>query len=402
MKHIIGLDAKRIVRNATGLGSYGRTLVNDLLRTAADDYLFRLYAPDEGREDLRQQVLQHPNLSFCYPQNVSGSKIQDSNIKGDSSLPSLWGRGWGRGFFWRTFGIARDLLRDGVQLYHGLSGELPVGIRKRGIKTVVTIHDLIFLRHPEYYKWIDRKIYAWKFRRTLKEADLIIAISDCTKRDIIHYGHVPEEKIRLVYQSCNTWFKQHVGDDQCQKVNARYELPNRYVIHVGTIEERKNILLAVQALPLLPEDLHLVVVGRQKPYAQQVLSEARRLGVDTRLHLLQGVPNADLPALYQMAEACVYPSRYEGFGIPIIEAIQSGLPVVACTGSCLEEAGGPSCLYVSPDDPEALASALLQVLKGAEGREARILQSQEYVRRFEGTDVASQVLAIYEELLSQR
>ena len=395
MKHIIGLDAKRIVRNATGLGSYGRTLVNDLLRTAADDYLFRLYAPDEGREDLRQQVLQHPNLSFCYPQNVSGSKIQDSNIKGDSSLFTLHSS-----LFWRTFGIVRDLLRDGVQLYHGLSGELPVGIRKRGIKTVVTIHDLIFLRHPEYYKWIDRKIYAWKFRRTLKEADLIIAISECTKRDIIHYGHVPEEKIRLVYQSCSTWFKQHVGDDQCQKVNARYELPNRYVIHVGTIEERKNILLAVKALPLLPEDLHLVVVGRQKPYAQQVLSEARRLGVDTRLHLLQGVPNADLPALYQMAEACVYPSRYEGFGIPIIEAIQSGLPVVACTGSCLEEAGGPSCLYVSPDDPAALASALLQVLKGAEGREARILQSQEYVRRFEGTDVASQVLAIYEELLS--
>ena len=385
MKHIIGLDAKRIVRNATGLGSYGRTLVNDLLRTAADDYLFRLYAPDEGREDLRQQVLQHPNLSFCYPQ---GDHSLSSFLSPLSSLS------------WRTFGIVRDLLRDGVQLYHGLSGELPVGIRKRGIKTVVTIHDLIFLRHPEYYKWIDRKIYAWKFRRTLKEADLIIAISECTKRDIIHYGHVPEEKIRLVYQSCSTWFKQHVGDDQCQKVNARYELPNRYVIHVGTIEERKNILLAVQALLLLPEDLHLVVVGRQKPYAQQVLSEARRLGVDTRLHLLQGVPNADLPALYQMAEACVYPSRYEGFGIPIIEAIQSGLPVVACTGSCLEEAGGPSCLYVSPDDPEALASALLQVLKGTEGREARILQSQEYVRRFEGTDVASQVLAIYEELLS--
>ena len=393
MKHIIGLDAKRIVRNATGLGSYGRTLVNDLLRTAADDYLFRLYAPDEGREDLRQQVLQHPNLEFCYPK---GDPPQPSlKREGDSSLFTLHSS-----LFWRTFGIVRDLLRDGVQLYHGLSGELPVGIRKRGIKTVVTIHDLIFLRHPEYYKWIDRKIYAWKFRRTLKEADLIIAISECTKRDIIHYGHVPEEKIRLVYQSCSTWFKQHVGDDQCQKVNARYELPNRYVIHVGTIEERKNILLAVQALPLLPEDLHLVVVGRQKPYAQQVLSEARRLGVDTRLHLLQGVPNADLPALYQMAEACVYPSRYEGFGIPIIEAIQSGLPVVACTGSCLEEAGGPSCLYVSPDDPEAFASALLQVLKGAEGREARILQSQEYVRRFEGTDVASQVLAIYEELLS--
>ena len=169
---------------------------------------------------------------------------------------------------------------------------------------------------------------------------------------------------------------------------------------MGTVEERKNILLAVKALPLLPSDLHLVVVGRQKPYARKVLSEAERLGVDSRVHFLQGVPNADLPALYQMAEACVYPSRYEGFGIPIIEAIQSGLPVVACTGSCLEEAGGPHSLYVDPDDPAALSRALLQVLKGAEGRDERIRQSQEYVRRFEGTDVASQVLQLYEELLS--
>ena len=100
-----------------------------------------------------------------------------------------------------------------------------------------------------------------------------------------------------------------------------------------------------------------------------------------------------------MAEAFVYPSRYEGFGIPIIEAIQSGLPVVACTGSCLEEAGGPSCLYVDPDDEQALAHALLQVLREAPGREERIRQSQQYIRRFEGTDVASQVLRIYEELL---
>ena len=155
MKHIIGLDAKRIVRNATGLGSYGRTLVNDLLRTAADDYLFRLYAPGEGREDLRQQVLQHPNLEFCYPK---GDPPQPSlKREGDSSLFTPFPSrarlpvAFHSSLFWRTFGIVRDLLRDGVQLYHGLSGELPVGIRKRGIKTVVTIHDLIFLRHPEYY-----------------------------------------------------------------------------------------------------------------------------------------------------------------------------------------------------------------------------------------------------------
>ena len=111
------------------------------------------------------------------------------------------------------------------------------------------------------------------------------------------------------------------------------------------------------------------------------------------------MPDADLQALYQMAEVFVYPSRYEGFGIPIIEAIHSGLPVVAATGSCLEEAGGPDCLYVDPDDAEALAAAVSQLLRGAEGREQRIQRSREYVRRFEGCDVAGQVMDVYRRVL---
>ena len=383
MNHIIGFDAKRLVRNASGLGNYSRTLVGDLLRASTPQWSFRLYAPDEGNPALVSQLQQDPRLTFCYP-------------KADSSLFTLHSS-----LLWRSRGIVSDLLRDGVQLYHGLSGELPLGIRRSGIRSVVTIHDLIFLRHPEYYKWIDRKIYAWKFRRTLKEADCIIAISECTRRDIIQYGHVAPEKIKLIYQSCSTFFKQPVSEDVLQKVNARYELPSRYIINVGTIEERKNIALAVKALPLLPADLHLVIVGRRTPYADAVLQEADRLQVAHRVHILNGVPNADLPAIYQMAEACVYPSRYEGFGIPIIEAIQSGLPVVACTGSCLEEAGGPDSLYVSPDDVEGMAEAIRRSLKGAEGREERILRSQHYVHRFEGTDVASQVLSLYEEICSK-
>ena len=372
----IGLDAKRIVRNATGLGSYGRTLAADLARHDKFDML--LYAPDAGRDDLRNQLAETPRLHYRY-----------------SDAQSALGKA-----LWRSRGIVGQLQRDGVSLFHGLSGELPFGIRKSGIKTVVTIHDLIFLRHPEYYKWIDTKLYAWKFRRTLKEADRIIAISECTKRDIMEFGHVPDDKITLIYQSCSTFFKQHESEDLLQKVNARYELPSRYIVNVGTIEERKNIALAVKALPLLPSDLHLVVVGRRTPYTESVEQLAADLQVAHRLHILTGVPNSDLPAIYQMAEACVYPSRYEGFGIPVIEAIQSGLPVVACGGSCLEEAGGPYSLYVAPDDAEGMAAAIRQSLKGAEGREERISRSQQYVRRFEGTDVAAQVLALYEELLT--
>lgn len=372
---IIGLDAKRIVRNGTGLGSYGRTLVNDLAVIVPDDTCLRLYAPDGGEERYRTQVNESPRIEMVYPHGRVCKSL------------------------WRSRGIVSDLLRDGVNLYHGLSGELPLTIHKSGIRSVVTIHDLIFMRHPEYYHWLDTKIYAWKFRQTVREADRIIAISECTKRDIIHYGGVDPDKIDLIYQSCSTHFHVRESEDKLQDVHARYTLPARYIINVGTIEQRKNILLAVKALHYLPDELSLIIVGRSTPYAETVRKYAQTHGLVHRVRILHGVPNTDLPAIYQMAEACVYPSRYEGFGIPIIEAIQSGLPVVACTGSCLEEAGGPDSLYVHPDDSQGMANAISQVLKGSPGRENRVARSMEYVHRFEGNNVARQVWDVYEKLM---
>ena len=376
-KKIIGFDAKRIVRNGTGLGSYGRTLVNDLAQR--QDLELRLYAPDKGRDDLRSQIIERPNVSFCYP-----------HFSSFIHLPSSW---------WRVKDVVTDLQRDGVQLYHGLSGELPIGIRKSGIRSVVTIHDLIFLRHPEFYHWLDTKIYAWKFRQTLKEADHIIAISECTKRDIQYYGDVDDSKISIVYQSFAPRFSAIVTDEQRSQVRTTYQLPERYILNVGSIEARKNILQAVQALPLLPDDIALVIVGRHTSYTDQVLQYVHEHHLEQRVRVLHGVPDEHLPVLYAMAEAFVYPSVYEGFGIPIIEAISCGLPVVACTGSCLEEAGGPDSAYVQPGDVEGMAEAIRHSLIGEEGRELRIENSKKYIRRFSGCDVASQVADIYQRLL---
>ena len=376
-KNIIGFDAKRIVRNGTGLGSYGRTLVNDLAQR--QDLELRLYAPDKGRDDLRSQILERPNVSFCYPRFSSFIH-----------LPSSW---------WRMKDVVTDLQRDGVQLYHGLSGELPIGIHKSGIRSVVTIHDLIFLRHPEFYKWADTKIYAWKFRQTLKEADHIIAISECTKRDILYYGDIDEKKITIVYQSFAPRFSAEVSEEQRSQVRKIYVLPQRYILNVGSIEARKNILQAVQALPLLPDDVALVIVGRHTPYTDRVLQYVHEHHLEQRVLVLHGVPDDHLPVLYDLAEAFVYPSVYEGFGIPIIEAISCDLPVVACSGSCLEEAGGSDNLYVQPGDVAAMADAIRQTLVGAEGRELRIENSKKYIRRFSGCNVASQVADIYQRLL---
>ena len=374
----IGFDAKRIVRNFTGLGNYSRTLVNDLAEIVPQGTQLRLYAPDKGNERLREQVRKRENVKFVYPEGHRMKLSRD---------------------LWRIHGIVDDLKRDGVELYHGLTGELPLGIKKSGIKTVVTIHDLIFMRHPEYYNRIDTKIYGWKFRQTCREADRIIAISECTKRDIIELGGVDAEKIDVIYQSCGTEYKARENEKKLQKVHSDYLLPERYIVNVGTIEERKNILLAVKAMQLLPEEISLVIVGRPTPYTDKVKKYVAEHALEKRVKFPHGVPHDDLPAIYQMAEACVYPSRYEGFGLPIIEAIQSGLPVVACTGSCLEEAGGRYSLYVGPDDVQGMADAIQQVLAGAEGREERIEKSQQYVTRFEGNNVAQQVLDIYRKLI---
>ena len=320
----IGFDAKRIVRNGTGLGSYGRTF--------------------QGRDQLRQQIVQQENVSFCYP--------APSHLPFSKAL-------------WRSKGIVSDLKRDGIQVFHGLSGELPIGIRQSGIKSVVTIHDLIFLRHPEFYHWIDTKIYAYG-------GDLI-----------------SEDRISLIYQSCAPKFKSA----------SAAKGGERYILSVGSIEARKNILLAVKALPYLPEEVKLVIVGRHTPYTDEVSAYAQKEGLSHRIRIMHGVSDEELPKLYAEAEAFVYPSRYEGFGIPIIEAISCGLPVVACTGSCLEEAGGPDSLYVDPDDAQAMAHAISQVLRGAEGREKHIENSQQYIKRFAGNDVAGQVAELYRQLL---
>jgi len=371
---LIGFDAKRIVRNGTGLGSYARTLVNAL---SENEHLqLNLYAPDEGRDDLRQQIVNREKVKFVYPEGLHFRFQRD---------------------LWRTKGVVKQLKKDGVQLYHGLSGELPAGLKAAGIPGVVTIHDLIFLRHPEYYHWWDVEIYRRKFKSTLKEASRIIAISECTKRDILYYGDFPEDKIDVIYQGCSNRFRKSVSEADKNRVKAKYNLSDNFILNVGSIEERKNVLLAVKALGCLLDSFRMVIVGKHTKYTDEVIAYVKKNGLEDRVQILHGIPDDDLPVIYHLAKVFVYPSRYEGFGIPIIEAIQTGLPVVACTGSCLEEAGGPDCLYVSPDDVEGMANAIKQAI--AE-KDVRVPRAQEYIKRFENSNLAAQVIEEYEKTIN--
>ena len=377
----IGFDGKRAVQNFTGLGNYSRYIV-DILCQFYPENKYVLYAPKK-RENKRLNKLtkQYRQLQLSYPTTSFWKKL--------SSL-------------WRVLGITRQLEKERIDIFHGLSNELPLNIHKSKVKSIVTIHDLIFLRYPQYYHSIDRNIYTYKFRKACENADRIIAISECTKRDIIEYFGIPADKIEVVYQGCDTSFTHPVTEEKKREVRAKYQLPEHYILNVGSIEERKNALSAVQALTMLPEQIHLVIVGRHTEYTDKIERFIKENKLEERVHIISNVPFDDLPAFYQLAEIFVYPSRFEGFGIPIIEALYSGIPVVAATGSCLEEAGGPDSLYVHPDDKEGMTKAICSLLNHPEKRQHMIEQGLKYVTRFSEQRQAEELMNLYRSLTEEK
>ncbi len=378
----IGYDAKRAVSNMTGLGNYSRLVIEETALSHPESTLY-LYTPtltDRQRSNPRvHRIDQLRNVEFRHPDGLGP---------------------FGHGSLWRTIGITRHFEPDGLDIYHGLSNELPLNIVSGGIPTVVTIHDLIYRRMPECYNPIDRMLYDFKYGRSARNATRVIAISECTKRDLIELHHVDPERIDVIYQGCDPQFAKRMDRNQIEALRRKYRLPEQYIIQVGTIERRKNLELTVRALPQLPPQIGLVAVGKDNNYLNHVRRIASQLGVEGRLTVLQGIPFDHLPALYQGAEAAVYPSRYEGFGIPVLEALESRRPVVAATGSCLEEAGGEAAFYVSPDDPRELSDTLNHILRqNTGGLEERLTRGTIYAQKFNTRDMTDRIFESYRKAI---
>lgn len=370
---IIGFDAKRALNNMTGLGNYSRLVIENVARLNPECKIL-LYAP-EPRENPRMSAIKSlPNVEFRFP-------------------PS---QGF-QGTLWRTFGVTNNLRSDKVTVYHGLSNELPLNIRDaRGVRSVVTIHDLIYRRLPWCYSPVDRLLYDFKYGRACRNADRIIAVSECTKRDIMHYYNVEEDKIRVIYQGCDDIFRHRADNERDKAVARELQLPERYILQVGTVERRKNLELTMRALAALPEDLHLVVVGRDHHgYRRKCVALAKELGITARVKWLEGLPFDRLPGLYRGAAAAAYPSLYEGFGIPVLEALECGTPVVAAKGSCLEEAGGGGTLYVAPDSPREMAEALRSCIDGSRDRREIAAIGRAHAARFSTARMAGELAEAY-------
>lgn len=370
----IGYDAKRAFCNHRGLGNYSR----ETIRIVASHF------PDAQLDLFTPKI--DSSIHFDCPQNAT--IIQPKS----TVLHSLW----------RTFGITKETDKQHLDLYHGLSHELPYGIEKARIPTVVTMHDLIFVRHPELYPFIDRKLYETKYLRSCRVANRIIAVSQQTKNDLMDLWHIDGEKISVVYQGCHPIFCTQVSENEKNSIRKKYHLPETFLLNVGAIEQRKNQLLVLKALIAGNIDFPLVIAGRKTDYLAELQQFINQNQLQDRVFILPNVAFSDLPALYQSASVFIYPSQYEGFGIPIVEALQSGVPVIAATGSCLEESGGPSSRYVSPKDEAELAEQIRLVLHNNELRTNMIEKSKDYAQQFSDAAIAQHLMQIYTELIKTK
>lgn len=364
----IGFDAKRLFLNNTGLGNYSRTLVKNL-EILYPQHEYYLYTPKVVENDATGYFLQGNRFIIREGPGIFSS-------------------------YWRSRGILKDLLKDGIDIYHGLSHEIPLNISSTGIQSCVTVHDLIYERYPRLYSFINRNLYHLKYRSSARRADTVIAISESTAHDIEAYWNINKDEIEILYQSAGAdFFNEALKEGQKRK----------YFLYVGSIIERKGLLDIIYAYNKCRKECDMApfkVIGRGNSYYKKCREKVEEFGLTSKFQFIGEVHNSELIDYYDEAIALIYPSVYEGFGIPIVEASLRKTPVICSNKSSMPEAGGPFAIYVNPGDTEALCDAMSYCLDNPDEVAFQVEKSYLYARnRFNASETAHSLLSIYRKLI---
>lgn len=362
----IAFDAKRAFNNHTGLGNYSRFVIKGML-DAYPQHVFYLFTPSIKLE-FAKLFEGYTNVHVISPQNIFGKTFKA---------------------LWRTFSITGMLNKLGVDVYHGLSNELPANIKSFKGKSIVTIHDLIFLRYPQYYKTIDRLIYKRKFTKACLDAHVVVAASQQTASDIQFFLGIDSRKIEVVYQNCDEQFDKKITRQELDAVREKYNLTSSYFICIGTIEPRKKQLMVLKAFHQANINNHLVFVGKHTNYTEELHQYINQNHIADKVHFIEGADFVDFPALYQNASMAIYASEFEGFGIPVLEAMRSDVNVAVANTSSLTEVGGDAVNYFETSEQ------LTALFKNAESLIINHDKVQNQLGKFSPQVLIAQLLKVY-------
>ncbi len=377
----ITLDLSPAVHHHAGMGRYTHELLAALLAIdPANSYDALYYAP-AGTEQA------DPPLD-----RVPAHKIH------------LSAKAWRMAALLADFaGLPLDRWLKPGDVFHATDNWLPP-LRQAG--TVFTIQDLTHLFFPEFHLPLNRWFLKLMLPRFLRRADAVITASESTRRDVVRWLHIPDGKLCVIYHGVNQAYRPIADQAILTSVRARYALPEGYLLYLGTIEPRKNLLtlleayqaLIVQATPA-PD---LVIAGRKGWRFQPVFDRVQALGLDTRVHFTDWIADEDGPAVMNAARAFVYPSYYEGFGLPPLEAMACGVPVLCSNASSLPEVVGQSGLLLPPDDASAWAAALSRVLSDPQLSRDLRARGLAHARQFTWEATARQTLEVYQRVADAR
>jgi len=380
----IGIDYTAAVRQGAGIGRYTRELVRALAELDRENDYVLFAAAGGQQQEARYKGQELANTGW--PPNFQTCAVPLS----DRALAILWQR--------LQLPLWVELATGPVDIFHSPDFVLPP---LRRAKTLVTVHDLSFIRLPEC---ADANLRAYLNKvvpRSVHRADLVLADSQNTKDDLVELLDVEPDKIEVVYPGVEERF--HPIEDQAllEEVRKRYNLPPRFILGLGTLQPRKNFTTLIEAFADLRFaicDLRLVIAGGKGWLYEDIFAIVERLGLEEQVSFPGFVADEDLPALYNLADLFVFPSLYEGFGLPPLEALACGKPLVASNASSLPEVVGEAGLMVEATDAEALAEAMKRVLEDNALREGMIAKGLEQARQFTWQKAAAKLLSLYEAL----
>lgn len=328
--------------------------------------------------------------------------LGDATLVPDSRVSvrrSRWSTSWPmHRVVWEQTLLPYLLRRTGAALLHAPAFVAPM---IRACPLVLTIHDLSFIRHPEFFRATNRLYLKTLVGPSSRRATAVITISDSTAREVNRLLGVPASRIFTVYPGVSPDFYPRPEPDVA-RFRREMALPERFVLYLGTLEPRKNLVRLVRAFARLDlPDVHLVLAGAKGWYFEDILAEVEHLGLEDRVRIPGYVSAESLPFWYNAASVFAYPSIYEGFGIPVLEALACGVPTLTSSATSLPEAGGDATVQVSPFDEEAIATGLYRLLTDDVRREAARAKGLAHARQFSWARMAKETTEVYRWALAQ-